>query len=150
MPFPFIRFEPLYAARGDANGCLDLLRLETSKAPIRTSYSFTSGSCTAILRLRLSDLPIADHVAVVEREIGYLARSVAAQDFMGTSRYSSSGGNSADDLVENTYASLHCTKSWGGIARWIAEWQLGDSIGNRTLDTAPTEAPPVQKLKIEF
>ncbi|OAQ22276.1 hypothetical protein K457DRAFT_26215 [Linnemannia elongata AG-77] len=118
--YPYIA--SLYAARGEANKCLDLLRLETLKDPIKTNYSSTYGSCTAILRL--SDMACVANHAAAEREIDYLARDVAAHGFMGTTRMSSSGRSSPDDdLVEYTYASLHCTNSWGGIAQWIAKRQ---------------------------
>ncbi|KAI9235006.1 MAG: hypothetical protein BYD32DRAFT_489219 [Podila humilis] len=47
--YPYIG--SLYAARGEANKCLDLLRQETLKDPIKMNYSSTYGSCTAIFRL---------------------------------------------------------------------------------------------------
>ncbi|KAF9281580.1 hypothetical protein BGZ68_006544 [Mortierella alpina] len=143
QPYPFIRFESLYAARDDANKCLDLLHLETLKNPTKTSYSATYGSCTAFLGLWLSDMDVARHAALAEIDITHLKENVAARYFMGTDRISSRGGNSADDIVESSYASVHCTKSWGGIARWIAQWQLHDSIRNRTPDVAPSEANPL-------
>ncbi|CAO3570144.1 unnamed protein product [Mortierella alpina] len=144
------RLEPLYAARSDAIKCLELLRLETLDGPNKTGYTSTYQSCTAILRLPLPDMSIANHAASAEREVSNLERSVAAPWFMGISHFSSSGGDSFDDMVERSYASLHCAKSWAGIARWIAESQLADSIGNRTQDMAPSEATPDQNLKIEF
>lgn len=118
----------LYTARSEANKTLDFLRLETLKDPINTNYSCAYGSCTAILRLSVR--AYAKHAAA-EREIGGLRRSVAAASFLGITRtaaYRGSGG----DKEEVVYASLHCTNSWGGIARWIAKRQLGNSAGNTT------------------
>ncbi|KAK3841524.1 MAG: hypothetical protein J3R72DRAFT_445051 [Linnemannia gamsii] len=116
---------PLYSARGEANKCLDLLRVETLTDPIKTNYLRTSGSCTAILRL--SQVRFANR-ATAEREIDRLTQSVASSSFVGTSRMSSGSSSSFDDDVEESiYTSLHCTSSWGGIAQWIAKRQLGYS-----------------------
>lgn len=115
-----INFCALYAARGEANKCLDLLRIETLKDPIKKNYSCTHGSCTAVLRLG-PNINNANNAAA-EVWIDSLAREVTRPFFMGTARHS---GES--DGEENLYASLHCRNSWGGIAQWIAKRHLGNS-----------------------
>lgn len=145
MPYPFVPIESLYTARSDASKCLDLLRLETMKDPIRTSYSLTYRSCAFVFRVNLSELEVAEHAAAVERWVNFFAERVAAPHFMGD-LYTS--GRSGD--VEAVYASLHCTKSWAGIARWITTLQLGESIGNSTQNTAPSDATPVHRLQHEL
>ncbi|KAK5809413.1 hypothetical protein F5H01DRAFT_349200 [Linnemannia elongata] len=118
------RIRSLYAARGEANKCLSLLRQETLQGPIKTSYSCTYGSCTAILMF--SRMELASQ-ASAESHIDFLAEHVATPYFIGFSR---SGDGDLDRT--NIFASLVCTNSWGGIAQWIAKRQLGNSISNRT------------------
>ncbi|KAF9962831.1 hypothetical protein BGZ70_007868, partial [Mortierella alpina] len=64
----FFRLESLYTAQSGANKCLELVHQELD-GPIKTGYTSTYGSCTAILRLDLPDMPIADHAATAEREL---------------------------------------------------------------------------------
>jgi len=98
------------------------------------------GFCTTILRL--SHPSYANHAAV-EREIDRLAKSVTALDFVGTTRMASGAKSSFDDdMEEYVYASLHCTNSWWGIARWIAKRQLDNSIGNGTRHSDSTPLLP--------
>ncbi|OAQ22358.1 hypothetical protein K457DRAFT_26132 [Linnemannia elongata AG-77] len=84
--------------RGEANKCLSLLRQETLQGPIKTSYSCTYGSCTAILMF--SRMELASQ-ASAESHIDFLAEHVATPYFIGFSR---SGDGDLDRT--NIFASL--------------------------------------------
>lgn len=128
----FINFGSLYAARGEAKQCLDLLRLETLNNPAKKNYSCTLGSCTAMLRFG----PHADTTnnSTVEGWINRLEESVAPPGFIGTSRLSFTTSE-----VVVAYASLHCRNSWGGIAQWMAKRHLSNSTQEElpSSDTTP-------------
>ncbi|KAI9237470.1 MAG: hypothetical protein BYD32DRAFT_416335 [Podila humilis] len=134
----FINFPSLYAGRGEANKCLDLLRQESLKDPMKKSYSVTLGSCTAILRLG----PNVDNAtnAAAEQSIDGLAQLVATPYFVGTT-YSASGRGHPEGLSyhETCYISVHCRHSWDGIAEWIAKRQLGNITQEELVpsDTTP-------------
>ena len=114
------RFRSLYTARDEADKCLDLLRDETLKDPIKANYSCTYRSCTAVLRF--SHEASVDHTAA-ERVIDGLAETVASPFFMGIAHMSSGGVN-----AYHVNASLYCTNSWGGVARYIAKTPNRDTI----------------------
>ena len=129
----FIDFGSLYAARGEANKCLDLLRLATLNDPAKKNYSCTHGSCTAIVKFG-RNIDNTNNSAA-EGWIDLLAKSVALPDFIGTTYQSMSSSGGVD-----AYASLHCRNSWGGIAQWIAKRHLSNSTQD---ELAPSDTTPL-------
>lgn len=119
------RIGSLYAARDEANKCLDLLRQETLKDPIKMSYSCTYGSCTAVFMFSRMEIA-SQELARAKSFIDYLEEHVATPDFVGISRFA------AGNMEIHSFASLVCKNSWGGIAHGIAKRQLGNTISNRT------------------